>query len=278
MKTSLRLGLTLALATSLGAVAQQPKQQPQAADPLISECKTISCLRNLLRGAEGPPGPRGPAGPAGKGAVQDVYAGSFRIGRLIGMDVMAQCGGVYRTSGALPVPYDSNGLVGLIETSTGWLVHLCLGVQYPSSDVGPGATPLTEGDVEFSIQYKTPDCTGQPYTFIREIGSPYLSFAGNGSPESGAYGGVFGKLMGKNRVAVVSSGIFGGQRFSRSFAMTGPVEQVLPRSYGRPFYECVRHPDNFTTPQAMVKLLPNDPSITGLPDAPQTPYHVVDVQ
>ncbi len=269
-----RLGLTIALAASLGAAAQQAKPAPQAAEPLISDCKTISCLRNLLRGAEGPPGPRGPAG---RSAVQDVYAGSVRLGRLLAIDGFAQCSSQSNNRAEAT----KVGLLGLVETSTGFIVHLCIGAKFDFPSAGSGLGGLVRG-FEAGTQFFTePGCTGPLFILVTTIGNREgISLAGTES--DGRLGGMFGPVMGKPRVAILNESDLlvpnANSSFYR-FAIIGPPVLMAPKSYteGGNRSLCRSIPTNAAL-NVYAQVTPNEPSITGLPNEPQTPYVLVDAQ
>jgi len=194
------------------------------------------------------------------------------MGRLIGIDVTAQCGATFVSR---PSTFDEIGLMALVETSTGWVVHLCVGVEFESNDVGAGMTEIADSQ-DFQYFYKTADCTGQPYAEIRRLETLSFSYAGNGAPDIGHYGGVFGKLMGKRRVAVLPAAIFGGATRSRAFGITGASESFQPKSSGSGGGSCSEFPSTVSIGR-LVPVLPNNPSITGLPNAPVTPYTLVDL-
>lgn len=261
-------------ATMLASFTPAQAATPAPNDPLISECKTVSCLRNLLRG---PAGPTGPAGPAGRSAVKDVYAGSVRLGRLIALDGIAQC--VSNTS--RPLDIYKAGLLGLVETSTGHMVQLCIGAIYDFPSVGTGLGNLTESFDASALFFEQPGCQGPIFTPVRVIGSTAgVSF--NPTDANGSLAGILGPILGKPRVAIVSDREIARtpgttSRISR-FMIVGPPTRITPRSY---YQSGAQHCTDAVRPIPLddyVQLSPNDPAVTGLPNEPVTPYTMVDVQ
>lgn len=252
--------------------------------PADSECRGLGCVRERFQGPPGPPGeqgPRGPAGPqgpTGRVARQDVYAGSVRLGRLISLETTSLCSNFPRL--AESDTYADLGAMGLVETSTGYIVHLCIGVRFETGDVGTGLGITTEpGGGSYHL---TTNCSDTPLSELLGFQERSFGYVGTAQPEPNFFGGLFGPLMGYPRVLTLPAGIFLPPSSSptssvyRVFATTGRILRTKPVAS--------RSTNGVCTPGAqfdafypLVELLPNDPAITGLPIAPVTPYTLRDV-
>ncbi len=199
---------------------------------------------------------------------------------MIGLDVTAQCNGNLGDSPSDLALFEQYGLIGLVETSTGQYVHLCIGAPFKAGDVGTAFPDIFENGGTQYVFFRNPNCTGQTYLLTRIApNSRSFRFDPVGDPITPPYGGGFGRLMGKKRVAIIPIDLRRRDFSKNIFAITGEVELLPP---GQQFTldvndRCVRF-GNDVGSLPVVPVFPNDPSITGLPDAPQTPYTLVNVQ
>lgn len=204
---------------------------------------------------------------------KDVYSGTYRLGRLIGMDITSEC-----KSSRLEFDkkIENSGLFGLVESSTGYWIHLCIGATFDSGDAGQQFTPaaVLYGDglrAEYNtVYYKTTDCSGPAYLYVPRALGGVLSSGFFGNTDSV---GNFTPLMGHPRVFVIKGRDGKGVLVQAS----SKKEAFSPLSYsqypGPP--GCAATPDSgfaVDSNPAFVRIVKNDPSVTGITNDLTTPF------